>query len=125
MMDDEIGKLMVVKKNVCEYCISVILQNSYIKMYYIRYWDCIMLLTRLYLLYPCQTITVSNFSIIGIYNFPTCLICIRSVCCIFYCMIKEYFNAYACSHYCYAIFQSIRKFDIFSSPFCLKHYRVH
>ena len=30
MMDDEIGKLMVVNKIVCEYCISVILQNSYL-----------------------------------------------------------------------------------------------
>ena len=48
MMDDKIGKLIVVNKIVCEYCISVILQNSYIKMYYIMYWDCIMLFTRLY-----------------------------------------------------------------------------
>lgn len=31
-MDDEIGKLMVVNKIVCEYCISVILQNS---LYYV------------------------------------------------------------------------------------------
>ena len=38
-MDVEIGKLMVVNKIVCEYCIlsgiSIILQNSYIKIYYI------------------------------------------------------------------------------------------
>ena len=53
MMDNEIGKLLVVKKIECEYCISAILQNSYIKMYYIMYWDCITLFTRLYLLYPC------------------------------------------------------------------------
>ena len=53
MMDDEIGKLLVVNKIECEYCISAILQNSYIKMYYIMYWDCILLFTRLYLLYPC------------------------------------------------------------------------
>ena len=33
---------------------------------------------------------MSNFFIIGMYNFPMCLICIRSVCGIFYCMIKEY-----------------------------------
>ena len=53
-MDDEIGKLMIVNEIVCEYCISewyfFILQNSYIKMFYIMYWDCIMLFTSLYLL---------------------------------------------------------------------------
>ena len=56
MMDDGIGKLMVVIKlnvNIVSLSgISVILQNSYIKMSYIMYWDCIMLLLRLYLLYP-------------------------------------------------------------------------
>ena len=58
MMDDVIGKLMVVNKklyvNIVSLSgISVILQNLYIKMYCIMYWDCIMLFTRLYLLYPC------------------------------------------------------------------------
>ena len=53
MMDDETGKLIVVNKIVREYCVSVILQNLYIKMYYIMYCNCIMLFTRLYLLYPC------------------------------------------------------------------------
>ena len=41
MMDDEIDRLMVVNKMVCEYCvlsgISIILQNSYMKMYYFMY----------------------------------------------------------------------------------------
>ena len=53
MMDVEIGKLLVVNKIECEYCVFAILQNSYIKMYDIMYWNCIMLFTRLYLLYPC------------------------------------------------------------------------
>ena len=55
MIDDEIDKLMVVNKKILLNIvslsgISLILQNPYIKMYYIMYWDCIMLFTRLYLL---------------------------------------------------------------------------